>query len=52
MGVVSTCLSIISMLSSATKKQYQRPKNDKQYVRQTRGSSPKDTQWDFHDDKC
>ena len=52
MGVLTTCLSVLSMLSSCTEEQHHRPANDRQYCRDTIGRSPKDTQWDFHDDKC
>ena len=52
MGVLTTCLSVLSMLSSCTEEQHHRPENDRQYCRDTIGRSPKLTQWDFHDDKC
>ncbi|KAK1865220.1 hypothetical protein I4F81_007754 [Pyropia yezoensis] len=47
--VTSVCLSILSMLSSATAKG-QPPDNDA-YVRNCHGRSPKATRWMFHDDK-
>ena len=47
--ISSVCLSILSMLSSAEKKELP-PDNDK-YVQTHVGKSPKHTQWYFHDDK-
>ncbi|KAA8500039.1 putative ubiquitin-conjugating enzyme E2 W [Porphyridium purpureum] len=47
--VRSICLSILSMLSSATKKEL--PPDNERYVRTSIGRSPKRTRWDFHDDK-
>jgi len=50
MTVSSICISILSMLSSATEKI--RPPDDERYVRNCRnGRSPKETRWWFHDDK-
>ncbi|XP_050214968.1 probable ubiquitin-conjugating enzyme E2 16 [Mercurialis annua] len=50
MTVSSICISILSMLSSATVKQ--RPADDDRYVRNCKsGRSPKETRWWFHDDK-
>ena len=46
----SVCMSILSMLSSATKKQM--PANDKQAVSWMVGKSPKKVGWAFEDDKC
>jgi ubiquitin-conjugating enzyme E2 W len=46
--VTSVCLSILSMLSSATEKRI--PKDNDAYVRNSRGRSPKQTRWLFHDD--
>ncbi|KAH7373768.1 hypothetical protein KP509_17G074100 [Ceratopteris richardii] len=50
MTVSSICISILSMLSSATKKE--RPVDDDRYVKASRGKSPKLTVWEFHDDKA
>jgi len=48
--VSSICLSILSMLSSCKKKK--KPEGDKDFVKScAKGSSPKDIEWDFHDDK-
>mmetsp|Transcript_20644 Transcript_20644/g.50561 ORF Transcript_20644/g.50561 Transcript_20644/m.50561 type:complete len:161 (+) Transcript_20644:791-1273(+) len=47
--VSSVCLSILSMLSSATQKGV--PPDNDTYVRSCRGKSPKHTRWMFHDDK-
>ncbi|BBM96752.1 ubiquitin-conjugating enzyme E2 W [Marchantia polymorpha subsp. ruderalis] len=50
MTVSSICISILSMLSSATQKA--RPPDNDRYVRNCRnGRSPKETRWWFHDDK-
>lgn len=46
--VTSVCLSIVSMLSSATKKAV--PPDNETYVRNCGGRSPKQTRWMFHDD--
>eukprot|EP00871_Galdieria_phlegrea_P004749 jgi/Galph1/5275/GphlegSOOS_G3930.1 len=46
--VTSVCLSILSMLSSATEKCV--PKDNDSYIRNCRGRSPKQTRWLFHDD--
>ncbi|GJQ15987.1 hypothetical protein GpartN1_g7822.t1 [Galdieria partita] len=46
--VTSVCLSILSMLSSATEKRI--PKDNDAYIRNSRGRSPKLTRWLFHDD--
>ncbi|KAJ6953579.1 hypothetical protein NC652_005332 [Populus alba x Populus x berolinensis] len=51
MTVSSICISILSMLSSATVKQC--PADNDRYVKNCRsGRSPKETRWWFHDDKC
>eukprot|EP00743_Colponemidia_sp_Colp-15_P004498 GILK01004850.1.p1 GENE.GILK01004850.1~~GILK01004850.1.p1 ORF type:complete len:173 (-),score=6.73 GILK01004850.1:174-626(-) len=50
MTVSSLCLSILSMLSSCTHKEI--PRGNDIYVMTSRGRSPKDTKWDFHDDKA
>ncbi|CEM20852.1 unnamed protein product [Vitrella brassicaformis CCMP3155] len=47
--VSAVCLSILSMLSSCTKKEHP-PDNDK-YVLQSSTQSPKSTSWMFHDDR-
>eukprot|EP01134_Creolimax_fragrantissima_P003130 CFRG3130T1 len=47
LSVQSICLSIVSMLSSAKKKEL--PPDNAQYVRAAR-KSPKDTLWAYHDD--
>ncbi|KAF2324622.1 hypothetical protein P3X46_002089 [Hevea brasiliensis] len=50
MTVSSICISILSMLSSATVKQ--RPVDNDRYVKNCKsGRSPKETRWWFHDDK-
>ncbi|CAI0436024.1 unnamed protein product [Linum tenue] len=50
MTVSSICISILSMLSSATAKQ--RPADNDRYVKNCKsGRSPKETRWWFHDDK-
>ncbi|KAG6785735.1 hypothetical protein POTOM_007317 [Populus tomentosa] len=50
MTVSSICISILSMLSSATVKQC--PADNDRYVKNCRsGRSPKETRWWFHDDK-
>jgi ubiquitin-conjugating enzyme E2 W len=49
LGVSSICLSLVSMLSSATVKK--RPADNDNYVRNCVGRSPKQTRWYFHDDK-
>lgn len=43
------CLSLRSMLSSNTDKK--RPPGDQDYCQRMRGRSPKETRWDFEDDK-
>lgn len=48
--ISNVCLSIISMLASATEKTP--PDGNKQYVTMVGNASPKKTRWDFHDDKC
>jgi len=48
--VEAVCLSIQSMLSSATVEQKVRPKDDTRYTRLKGIGSPKDTKWAFHDD--
>eukprot|EP00850_Spirogloea_muscicola_P000206 SM000001S04608 [mRNA] locus=s1:1197047:1204629:+ [translate_table: standard] len=49
MTVSSICISILSMLSSATVKM--RPPDNDRYVKNCRhGRSPKETRWWFHDD--
>eukprot|EP00735_Rhodelphis_limneticus_P003304 TRINITY_DN14760_c0_g1::TRINITY_DN14760_c0_g1_i1::g.30224::m.30224 TRINITY_DN14760_c0_g1::TRINITY_DN14760_c0_g1_i1::g.30224 ORF type:complete len:153 (-),score=1.87,sp/Q55EY8/UBE2W_DICDI/49.33/6e-53,UQ_con/PF00179.21/7.3e-31,Prok-E2_B/PF14461.1/0.013 TRINITY_DN14760_c0_g1_i1:539-997(-) len=47
--VESVCLSIVSMLSSATIKK--RPPDNDSYVAKARNRNPKSTTWFFHDDK-
>ncbi|MBA0878667.1 hypothetical protein Goshw_003493, partial [Gossypium schwendimanii] len=48
MTVSSICISILSMLSSATVKQC--PEDNDRYVKNCRnGRSPKQTRWWFHD---
>eukprot|EP00250_Pteridium_aquilinum_P022660 c25517_g1_i1 orf=54-521(+) len=49
MTINSVCISILSMLSSATVKE--RPPDNDRYVRNC-GKSPKLTSWEFHDDKA
>ena len=44
------CMSIISMLSSATVKQ--KPPNDEQSSAYMKHRSPKEISWVFEDDKC
>ena len=46
----SVCMSIISMMSSAAKKQ--KPANDSSAVSWMRHQSPKQVNWMFEDDKC
>ena len=46
----SVCMSIISMLSSATQKM--KPPNDEQASNYMKHRSPKDVRWAFEDDKC
>lgn len=46
--VTSICLSIVSMLSSATKKCV--PCDNDSYALTSQGLSPKQTRWVFHDD--
>lgn len=48
MNIQSVCLSIQSMMSSATEKK--RPKDNDTYVLSC-SQSPKNTRWFFHDDK-
>ncbi|PWA83502.1 putative ubiquitin-conjugating enzyme E2 18 [Artemisia annua] len=48
MTVSSVCMSIVSMLSSATVKE--RPEDNDRYVKNCK-KSPKETRWWFHDDK-
>ncbi|CAN1824093.1 Probable ubiquitin-conjugating enzyme E2 18 [Linum perenne] len=48
MTVSSVCISILSMLSSATVKE--RPADNDRYVKNCK-KSPKETRWWFHDDK-
>ncbi|MCO5556488.1 hypothetical protein L7F22_010037 [Adiantum nelumboides] len=51
MTMSSVCISILSMLSSATAKE--RPADNDRYVKNCRkGKSPKSTLWEFHDDKA
>ena len=47
--VNSVCMSILSMLSSATKKM--KPKNDAEFVKRAAGRGPKSFLWSFDDDK-
>ena len=47
--IKNVCLSILSMMSSATEKV--RPEDNDRYVRTTR-HGPKQTSWWFHDDTC
>jgi len=49
LSVRTLCLSIISMLASATEKV--QPHDNKSYVAKGR-ANPKDTKWAYHDDKC
>mmetsp|Transcript_14363 Transcript_14363/g.24454 ORF Transcript_14363/g.24454 Transcript_14363/m.24454 type:complete len:81 (-) Transcript_14363:43-285(-) len=46
----SVCMSILSMLSSADKKQ--KPPNDEESSAYMKNKSPKDINWFFEDDKC
>ena len=48
MNIQTVCLSIVSMLSSATQKS--RPRDNDSYVLSC-NKSPKQTRWHFHDDK-
>jgi len=48
LSVSAVCLSILSMLSSCKKKELP-PDNDR-YVKNSKGKSPKQTTWWFHDD--
>mmetsp|Transcript_5162 Transcript_5162/g.7187 ORF Transcript_5162/g.7187 Transcript_5162/m.7187 type:complete len:147 (+) Transcript_5162:24-464(+) len=48
--VQQVCLSVLSMLSSATEKS--RPEDNDEYVIRARGKSPKKFLWDFHDESC
>ncbi|CAK59733.1 unnamed protein product (macronuclear) [Paramecium tetraurelia] len=48
--VSSVCLSIQSMLSSATKKM--KPPNDAEFVKRAAGRGPKSFLWSYHDEKC
>ena len=48
MSISSVCLSIVSMLSSCTKKEL--PPDNNRYVK-TAANNPKKTKWWFHDDK-
>jgi len=48
LSVSSVCLSILSMLSSCTLKQL--PPDNDTYVKNSKGKSPKETRWWFHDD--
>mmetsp|Transcript_9365 Transcript_9365/g.16881 ORF Transcript_9365/g.16881 Transcript_9365/m.16881 type:complete len:152 (-) Transcript_9365:444-899(-) len=47
--VTAICLSILSMLSSATSKAT--PPDNDAYVKSCHGRSPKNTRWLFHDDE-
>ena len=47
--ISSVCLSILSMLSSCKKKK--KPTGDKEFVKSCKETSPKDVDWEFHDDK-
>merc|ERR1712156_1408244 len=49
LSVRTLCLSIVSMLASATEKV--QPHDNKSYVAKGR-ANPKDTKWAYHDDKC
>ena len=50
MTVQSVTLSIMSMMSSCTKKEL--PEDNEMYVSRCRpGQTPKDTSWYFHDDR-
>ena len=46
----SVCLSVLSMLSSATEKK--KPDNDEESSRMMKGKSPKEISWLFEDEKC
>jgi len=48
LSVSSVCLSILSMLSSCTHKEY--PTDNDTYIKNCKGKSPKETRWWFHDD--
>ena len=48
--MASVTLSIKSMLSTAKKKK--RPKDNRDVVKESKGVSPKDISWNFHDEKC
>lgn len=48
--VSSICLSVLSMLSSGTKKV--KPANDAEFVKRAAGRGPKSFSWSFHDDKA
>lgn len=50
MNVRTMILSIMSMMSSAEEKG--RPEGDLDYCESVGDGSPKDTAWDFHDDKA
>ena len=50
--VESLCISIQSMLSSCSAEEKKPPDGDMRYVRSVGNRSPKQTRWDFHDDKC
>jgi len=57
--VASVCLSILSMLSSATKKVIisfhhikMKPSNDAEFVKRAAGRGPKSFLWSYHDEKC
>lgn len=48
--VSSICLSVLSMLSSATKKI--KPLNDAEFVKRAAGRGPKAFLWSYDDDKA
>jgi len=48
LSVSSVCLSILSMLSSCKEKAL--PTDNEKYVKNSKGKSPKQTTWWFHDD--
>lgn len=50
MDVKSICLSLLSMLSSATRKS--RPPDNDSTVVMSRGQKTRNMQWEFHDDNC
>ncbi|CAD8145138.1 unnamed protein product [Paramecium octaurelia] len=50
LSVTSLCLSIQSMLSSATIKM--KPPNDEEFIKKAGGKGPKSFKWNFHDEKC